>query len=72
MDREKQETFKRYRGRILGLVIAAVFSILFLTIGFGYTVVIAIFVTIGFLVGKWIDGDLNVSSYLEAMFGKRQ
>lgn len=65
------ETVRRYRGRVLGLIIATVFSILFFTIGLWYTVVIAIFITIGFLVGKWADGDLNVSGYLDALFSKR-
>lgn len=67
----KQETVKRYRGRIIGLLAALVFSVLFLTIGFWYTVAIGIFVTIGFLIGKWVDGDLNVSSYVDALFSRR-
>ncbi|MBM0066166.1 DUF2273 domain-containing protein [Alkalicoccobacillus gibsonii] len=65
------ETFMRYRGRILGLLIAIVFSILYLTIGFGYTVAVAIFVLIGYLIGKWIDGDLDVSTYIQALFSRR-
>ena len=66
-----QELFMRYRGRILGLLIAIVFSILYLTIGFGYTVVVGIFVLIGYLIGKWMDGDLNVGAYIDALFSKR-
>ncbi|MFB4213231.1 DUF2273 domain-containing protein [Shouchella sp. 1P09AA] len=66
------ETVKRYRGRIVGLLIAAVFSVLFFTIGFWYTVAVGLFITIGFLVGKWADGDLNASGYLDALFSKRQ
>ncbi|WP_059103238.1 DUF2273 domain-containing protein [Shouchella shacheensis] len=69
---DNKETFMRYRGRIVGLVSAIIFSLLFLTVGLGYAIAITIFVLIGFLVGKWFDRDLDIGSYIEALFDRRR
>lgn len=66
-----KEVFIRYRGRIVGLIAAAIFSVLFFTVGFGYTVVVFVFLLIGYLIGKWADHDLDIGSYIEALFSRR-
>ena len=66
-----KEVFIRYRGRIVGLIAAIIFSVLFLTVGFGYAVMLLVFLLIGYLIGKWADHDLDIASYIDALFNRR-
>ncbi|KOO48605.1 DUF2273 domain-containing protein [Priestia koreensis] len=53
-----------YRGRIIGILIGFVLAVLLLTIGFGPTILIVAFMAIGFIIGKWRDGQLNIESWM--------
>ncbi|MFC4736888.1 DUF2273 domain-containing protein [Bacillus daqingensis] len=68
---EATETFKRYRGRILGLLAAVLFTILLFTVGFWYTVLIFTILILGYLIGRLFDQDVDVAAYLDALFGRR-
>ncbi|MGX7417993.1 DUF2273 domain-containing protein [Carnobacterium gallinarum] len=53
-----------YRGRILGLLLGLLVAILFITLGFGYTLLIILFAAVGYAVGAWRDGKLDISQWL--------
>lgn len=53
-------TLQPYSGRILLTAIGLIVAILFLTIGFWRTLLIAVLTCIGYMVGKWEDGALDV------------
>lgn len=53
-----------YRFRLLGVVIGVVIAVLFLTIGFGQTLLIVTLALVGFLLGKWADGALRVDEWV--------
>lgn len=71
----KEETWQRlhlYRGRIISLLFAIVFSILYLTVGFGHALVVLLFLLIGIMIGKIIDGDLRVDQLLTFLFQRER
>ena len=49
-----------YSGRILLTAIGFVVALLFLTIGFWRTLLIAALTCVGYLMGRWKDGVLDV------------
>ncbi|WP_129709654.1 DUF2273 domain-containing protein [Priestia megaterium] len=53
-----------YRGRVLGILAGLVLAILLLTIGFGPTLLIVAFMGIGYVIGKWRDGDLDINAWV--------
>ncbi|MED3981775.1 DUF2273 domain-containing protein [Priestia megaterium] len=54
-----------YRGRVLGILAGLVLAILLLTIGFGPTLLIVAFMGIGYVIGKWRDGYLDINAWVE-------
>ena len=55
---------KPYRFRLVGALIGLIIAVLFLTLGFGPTLLIVTLTLIGFLVGKWCDGALRVEEWV--------
>ncbi|MED3882074.1 DUF2273 domain-containing protein [Priestia megaterium] len=53
-----------YRGRVLGILAGLVLAILLLTIGFGPTLLIVAFMGIGYVIGKWRDGYLDINAWV--------
>lgn len=53
------------RGKIIGLIIGLLFSILTITIGFLKTVFIVICTVLGYYIGKKIDNDEDVIELLQ-------
>ncbi|MDT2046312.1 MULTISPECIES: DUF2273 domain-containing protein [Bacillaceae] len=53
-----------YRGRLFGLLLGLILAILLLTIGFGPTILVIGFMGIGYLIGKWRDGQLDIEAWL--------
>ncbi|WP_070328389.1 DUF2273 domain-containing protein [Exiguobacterium aurantiacum] len=53
-----------YRFRLLGVIVGIVIAVLFLTIGFGQTLLIVSLAFVGFLLGKWADGVLRVDEWV--------
>ncbi|MBA3926353.1 DUF2273 domain-containing protein [Listeria rustica] len=59
------ELLQPYKWRIIGVIVGLVIAILFMTIGFGYTLLIVLITGIGFLIGKWKDGQLDINDWLK-------
>ena len=55
------ESIRPFLGRIVLTLLGFLTAILFLTLGFGKTLLILILTCIGFLLGKWADGALDLS-----------
>jgi uncharacterized membrane protein len=54
-----------------GMAIAAVLAIVWIAFGFGNFVLVAIAIVIGALIGRYIDGRLDVSGIVNAVRGRR-
>lgn len=52
---------KPYAGRIVMTVFGFIIAVLFLTIGFWRTLLILILSVVGYLLGRWEDGVLDLS-----------
>lgn len=55
------EGLKPYAGRIVMTVFGLISAILFLTLGFWRTLVILVLCVLGYMLGRWEDGALDVS-----------
>ncbi|GAK06225.1 hypothetical protein JCM19037_4805 [Geomicrobium sp. JCM 19037] len=69
---ENTEVFARYRGRIIGILAAILFSVLFFYASVSVAITVFIFLFVGYILGKWVDGDLNVAGYINALFQRRR
>jgi uncharacterized membrane protein len=54
-----------------GVAIAAVLAIVWIAIGFGAFVLVAIAMLIGALIGRYVEGRLDVSGIVSAVRGRR-
>lgn len=54
-----------------GMAIAAVLSIVWITLGFGFFVLVALAIAIGALIGRYVAGELDVSGIVNAVRGRR-
>lgn len=68
MENKPTIDFKQYRGRLLGLVTAFIFALLWVTIGFPKTLLVFVIVGIGYFVGSYFDGQLDVNAWLRYFF----
>lgn len=68
MDKQPNIDWKKYRGRVLGLLIGFVFSLLWVTIGFAETVLVLLIVGVGYLVGAYYDGNFDLNAWLAYFF----
>ncbi|EZH65582.1 hypothetical protein DH09_18360 [Bacillaceae bacterium JMAK1] len=69
---DNKEVFARYRGRIIGIFAAILFSLLYFFIGLSVAITVFIFLFIGYILGKWFDGDIDVAGYVNALFQRRR
>lgn len=71
MDQNKKErwmkSLKPYRFRIIWTSLFFLLALLLLVIGFGKTLVLFIFATVGFIIGKMRDEDLDIYSLIESL-----
>lgn len=64
MDKEKKEyLWNRYKYRIITVIIALVFALITLIFGFAEAVLTALIVGIGYCVGAYLDGDLDIRKF---------
>lgn len=68
--RRPPESWYRYRGRIIGVAVALLFAVLWMTIGLGRTIVVGIIVVLGYLIGAYLDGELDLDSWSD-FFSRR-
>lgn len=53
----------QYRNRIIGLIIAFIFALLWMWLGFAEALLIIIISAIGYLIGSYFDGELDLDSW---------
>lgn len=71
MEQENKERFIKqlapYRFRIIWTTLFFLLALLLLLIGFGKTLVLLIFATIGYVIGKMRDEDLDIYSLIDSI-----
>lgn len=57
----------------IGMAIAAVLAIVWVTpgLGFGAMILVAIAIVIGALIGRYVSGELDISGIVNAVRGRR-
>lgn len=60
---KRSQTWRKYRGRIIGLLSAFIFALLWMTIGFGEALLIVVIAAIGFITGAYLDGGLDIDKW---------
>ena len=65
------EHWETHRGRIVGLFIGLLLSILLMTIGFLKTLLLIIFATIGYILGSKIDDKEDLLELLDRILPPR-
>lgn len=53
-----------YCGWVFGILVGLVLVILLLIIGFGFMLLIVVFMGIGYVIGKWWDGYLDINVWV--------
>jgi hypothetical protein len=56
---------------ITGIAVAATLSLTWITLGFGFFVLVTLAMAVGALVGRIVEGKLDATSILDALRGKR-
>ncbi|MBW4042570.1 MAG: DUF2273 domain-containing protein [Acidobacteria bacterium] len=54
-----------------GMAIAAVLAIVWIAFGFGAFILVALAIVVGALIGRYIEGRLDVSGIVSAVRGRR-
>lgn len=54
-----------------GAAVAATLAIVWITLGFGPFVLVALAIAIGALIGRYVQGDLDISGLVSAVRGRR-
>lgn len=54
-----------------GMAIAAVLAVVWITIGFGAFILVALAIVIGALIGRYVDGTLDLQGIVSAVRGRR-
>ena len=67
----RSEMLLPYRGRLLGLLVGIVLAVLIITVGFGPTLLIVALAAIGYLIGMWRDGQLDVEGWFQFFTRRR-
>ncbi|MEI5992810.1 DUF2273 domain-containing protein [Candidatus Enterococcus mansonii] len=71
MEQEKKEkwliVFKPYRYRIIWTALFFLLAVLLLMIGFGKTLLLLLFTSIGYIIGKMRDEDLDIYSLIDTV-----
>ncbi|MGT2426470.1 DUF2273 domain-containing protein [Amnibacterium kyonggiense] len=54
-----------------GMAIAAVLAIVWIVLGFGAMILVALAIILGALIGRYVEGRLDVSGIVSAVRGRR-
>ncbi|WP_366557141.1 DUF2273 domain-containing protein [Desulfosporosinus sp. BICA1-9] len=57
-------------GKFIGTAIGSLVGLLFVTLGFWQTLVLVLFATVGFIIGKRQDDHKDISTWLERILNK--
>lgn len=66
-ERNKQEEraiWRQYKGRIIGLLSAFIFALLWVVFSFGTALLVFIIAAIGFVVGAYFDEQVDLRAWL--------
>jgi uncharacterized membrane protein len=59
-----------YKSRVIGVVVAFIIAILFLTIGFFKTLLILICISIGYIIGYFLDDKEDFSNVVDKVLSR--
>lgn len=54
----------------IGLIVGGVLAVVAVVLGFWQVLVVAVFMTVGWAVGKTLDGELDVAALVDAVRGR--
>lgn len=63
--------FVEHRGKTIGVLLGLIASILFVTFGFWRTIFIIICITVGYFIGKQLDDNNSMDSWMKQLFKDR-
>lgn len=64
--------WREYKGRITGLLSAFLFALLWVIFSFGTALLVFVIAAIGYIVGKYFDGDLDLRAWMNFFTGRRR
>lgn len=62
--REERAIWRQYKGRIIGLLSAFIFALLWVVFNFGKALLVFIIAAVGFIVGAYFDGEVDLRAWL--------
>lgn len=57
-----------HRGKVIGVTLGLVVSILFVTLGFWRTVFVVLCILSGYLIGKKVDEQMDLEAWIKNLF----
>lgn len=57
-----------HRGKVIGVTLGLVVSILFVTLGFWRTVFVVLCILFGYLIGKKVDEQMDLEAWIKNLF----
>ncbi|MHB8124072.1 MAG: DUF2273 domain-containing protein [Desulfitobacteriaceae bacterium] len=60
--------YNNYPGKFIGIILGFISGLFVVTLGFWRTLVLALFVAIGFMIGKRLDDHQSLPKWLERFF----
>lgn len=62
--REERAIWRQYKGRIIGLLSAFIFALLWVVFNFGKALLVFIIAAVGFIIGAYFDGEVDLRAWL--------
>ena len=62
--REERAIWRQYKGRIIGLLSAFIFALLWVVFTFGTALLVFVIAAVGFIVGAYFDGEVYLRAWL--------
>lgn len=60
-----------HRGKVIGIFLGLLASILFITYGFWRTIFVIACIVLGYFIGKKIDEDANLETWIKNLFKEK-
>ncbi|MCZ0717759.1 DUF2273 domain-containing protein [Aerococcus kribbianus] len=61
--KQPPKSWYEHRYSVIGLIIAFLFALLWMWLGFGQAVLVALLTAIGYIVGAYFDGEIDLESW---------
>ena len=62
--RAERAIWRQYKGRIIGLLSAFIFALLWVVFNFGMALLVFIIAAVGFIIGAYFDGEVDLRAWL--------